>query len=67
MALADDLKKMLDLEQQEDDLEEKITALALKLYKTRMRLVGAGGRTNDTFHALMEHAATLEADGCYET
>lgn len=63
MTLENDLSKMLNIEQQEDDLEEKITAFALKLYKTRMRLVGAGGRPNDTFHELMELAAVIEAEG----
>ncbi len=62
MPLKDALFKMFGIEEQEDALEEKITILAVKLYKTRMRLVGAGGRPNDSFHELMEFAAVLEAE-----
>lgn len=62
MPLKDALFKMLGIEEQEDALEEKITILAVKLYKTRMSLVGTGGRPNDSFHELMEFAAMLEAE-----
>lgn len=63
MALKDDVMEMLNIEEQEDALVDKITVLALKLYKTRMRLVGAGGRPSESFQDLMEFAATLEAEG----